>query len=297
MNQNEPAQVDMMLSAGWCILPKRIIFDHSLTDKEKIFYAFLSSYTAQRGYAWASNEYLAQQFHCSTRTITRTINSLKRHGYFKVILLRDRITDEVKQRRIYLSSPNASDVATPYRQICPGVSTNLATPTDKNGEYNNKRVIKKGEEGDQPPPFSKNHHKKLFEIVKEIFKDTDPDLQKPTQRIMNVVHEMFQKYTPEQIAAAHKIQRYDPKRAQKAEIGFDWLFDANWSGRYADERIERYLAQYEKKRKVAEYRKEQRKKRREQNTHETTPEELEAYKKRMEELKQQLIRNKSKALT
>lgn len=232
--------VDSILSAGWCILPKRILFDPGLTNKEKLLYAFISSYTAQRGYAFASNAYLAKKFGCTVNWISACINNIKRRGYFRIILIRDKFTDEVKQRRIYLASPNISDVNTPSPTFQGGVSQKNRGGTPEKAKYNKKRRIKREEEEDAPPPPVTYQPKKLTAIVQDIFHDTDPDLKIEGKALMAAIHVVFQTYDHAQIVAAHQACRADKTRRAKGETGFDYLFDSAWQGKYAVERIGRY---------------------------------------------------------
>jgi hypothetical protein len=240
--------LDSVLSAGWCLLPKKILFDAKLTDKQKLLYAFISSYTSERGYCWASNAYLAQKFDCTEKWVSTCINQIKRRGYFKVLLIRDGITDEVKQRRIYLATPTPGDVFTPSPSLQGGVSHKKRGGTPQKQEYNKERILKKEEEETKPAtPFSFQPHQ-TAKALATIFGDTDPETDFQQKDIANLIYRTMQDVSMDDVKYAHHEQTRDEKRRQKGETGFAWLFDVNWNGKYSAERITRYAKKYLDKR-------------------------------------------------
>jgi hypothetical protein len=240
--------IDTILASGWCLLPKQILFDHQLTDKEKLLYAFISSYTAERGYCWASNEYLATKFACTPKWISTCINKIKRRGYFKVLLIRDSITDQVRQRRIYLSIPQLSSIQAPESTKKGGVSHKKRGGIPEKWEYNKERLLKK-EEVAPPPPYEKTYlPNKTATLIAAVFADTDPDTDFAQRDIAAILYQVLSEVSLDHVQAAHIEQLKDEKRRSKGETGFAWLFDVNWHGKYAIDRITRYAKKHIDKR-------------------------------------------------
>lgn len=68
-----------LFSEGYGLLPNRVARDTTISDFSKILYSELSSLSAERGYCWASNAYLAKIFNKSKGTISRSISELEKY--------------------------------------------------------------------------------------------------------------------------------------------------------------------------------------------------------------------------
>jgi len=68
-----------LFSEGYGILPNKVARDNTITAFSKILYCELSSLSAERGYCWATNKYLANKLNTSTATISRSIGELQRY--------------------------------------------------------------------------------------------------------------------------------------------------------------------------------------------------------------------------
>lgn len=68
-----------LFSEGYGILPNKVARDNTITAFSKILYCELSSLSAERGYCWATNKYLASKLNTSTATISRSIGELQRY--------------------------------------------------------------------------------------------------------------------------------------------------------------------------------------------------------------------------
>jgi len=101
------------------ILPNNILYDESLNDKAKLLYVTLSSLCAEKGYCWATNDYLAQKYNVSSRTISRRVSELANH--LSIIYI-----DKGKKTERRIISLDKSVL--PPRQKCP-------TPLDKNVQH------------------------------------------------------------------------------------------------------------------------------------------------------------------
>ncbi|MCG8474185.1 MAG: helix-turn-helix domain-containing protein [Cytophagales bacterium] len=133
--------------------------DRALSDKAKLLYGDLYSLSQKKGYCFASNQYLANQYGSSTRTITRALQELKKNNYIHIVSLSQTGKTDLRVRRIYVldkngvsgDKMNAKESA--GRKKCPGglvenvfgPATNLSRVEDI-FVYDNKYCNKKEEE-------------------------------------------------------------------------------------------------------------------------------------------------------
>ena len=88
--------------AFWGVIPAPVRGDQTLTDKAKLLYADLSALADEKGYCWASNEYLAQLYKCGERTISRCISQLADLGFIRVETVPVKGSKQHTERRIFL---------------------------------------------------------------------------------------------------------------------------------------------------------------------------------------------------
>ena len=82
------------------IIPNAILYNEDLSDSEVRIYIAISSLANQKGYCFASNNYLANTLGKSSSTIKRALQKLEQKGFIK----RDtnRLADNKTDRKIYL---------------------------------------------------------------------------------------------------------------------------------------------------------------------------------------------------
>ena len=88
--------------AFWGVIPAPVRGDQTLTDKAKLLYADLSALADEKGYCWASNEYLAQLYKCGERTISRCIAQLAELGFIRIETVPIKGGRKSTERRIFL---------------------------------------------------------------------------------------------------------------------------------------------------------------------------------------------------
>lgn len=112
--------------AFWGVIPAPVRGDQTLTDKAKLLYADLSALADEKGYCWASNEYLAQLYKCGERTISRCISQLADLGFIRVEIVPNKGSKGNVERRIFLGIFSIDKI---------GSTANFGeTGIDKNGE-------------------------------------------------------------------------------------------------------------------------------------------------------------------
>lgn len=82
----------------YAILPAKVRYDKELTDKEKLLYAEITALCNKEGICWAGNQYFADLYNVSTRTIIRSINNLVLKKYLNSKLIYKPNSKEVQKR-------------------------------------------------------------------------------------------------------------------------------------------------------------------------------------------------------
>jgi len=84
------------------ILTAPVRYSTVLNDFEKLLFSELTALANAKGYATASNSYLAYVFGKSERTIARSLETMKKHGYIRVETMRE--GKKIVARNIYVIS-------------------------------------------------------------------------------------------------------------------------------------------------------------------------------------------------
>ena len=83
----------------YAILPAEVRYDNSLTDSEKLLYSEITSLSNQNGYCWASNQYFADLYDVTKKTISRRISNLVKKDYLERKLIKDE-SKKIKKRKL-----------------------------------------------------------------------------------------------------------------------------------------------------------------------------------------------------
>lgn len=82
-----------MLKSYYSIIPAEIRYDTDLTPNAKLLYGEITALCNEKGYCWATNEYFADLYKVSERTITEWIKLLQNKGYITTSLETKRYND------------------------------------------------------------------------------------------------------------------------------------------------------------------------------------------------------------
>ena len=127
------------------VIPATVRQDDQLSTNAKILYGDIVALANVNGYCYASNQYFAQSFGLTERSVTRLISKLEERGHIHVRILRDKKTGLVTGRRIYpqFNSPIIDDVdesedGTIHPTILSGRTDNIVQihPTQMSGQLN-----------------------------------------------------------------------------------------------------------------------------------------------------------------
>ena len=121
----------------YAVIPATVRYCADLTANAKLLYGEITALCSDKGYCWASNDYFAELYGVSGRTIQRWIESLEEHGF----IARSESVDG--SRRISIKDPFANPKkgddknVVGVRQKCHGGVTKMSGGHDKNVTHNN----------------------------------------------------------------------------------------------------------------------------------------------------------------
>ena len=93
-----------MQKSYYAIIPSNVRYHEKLTANAKLLFGEITALTNERGYCWASNEYFANLYNVSKRTITTWISQLEKEGFISLEYDIDKETKNVNQRKITLEN-------------------------------------------------------------------------------------------------------------------------------------------------------------------------------------------------
>ena len=80
----------------YAIIPANVRYDNDLTEKAKLLYGEITCLSNKEGYCFATNNYFANLYNCSIRTIQNAISKLQEKGYIIIVI------ENNNQRKIYI---------------------------------------------------------------------------------------------------------------------------------------------------------------------------------------------------
>lgn len=108
---------DNNFELGWVLIPPHIMARKDLTLTDKVLLGKINGLTGEKGYCWASNEWLGKQIGIEEQTVK---NLLVKFAKMKLINREFIYTEkmEIQERRLTLT-PFTADGNTPYREKYP----------------------------------------------------------------------------------------------------------------------------------------------------------------------------------
>lgn len=158
-----------MLEAGYySLITHDVLYDKNLTANEKLLFACITGLTKQRGYCYASNDYLAEKMNTSKRSISRWLNNLEKKGYIKRHLVYGENSKEVKQRQIYtgLNGSDIGDKGSRHRGQDPH-DTDDNTPHVTDGADNSELINSKANSKEDKEHLDENLQKRFEKLWKK----------------------------------------------------------------------------------------------------------------------------------
>ena len=123
----------------FAIIPASIRYDQELSSNAKLLYGEITALCNERGFCWATNEYFANLYGVSKKSITRWIASLVDRGYLELAFDYENESNKKLKRIIKLKDIVVENVH--GGQNCPyPMDKNVPTPMDKNVPENNTSI-------------------------------------------------------------------------------------------------------------------------------------------------------------
>ena len=109
----------------YAIIPANVRYDKDLSANAKLLYCEITSLCNEKGYCWATNQYFANLYEVSDRTIQNLIKQLSDKKYIQIRIINN------SKRLIYI------DFTTYENNFTPGTKI-ISYPHENNFTHNNK---------------------------------------------------------------------------------------------------------------------------------------------------------------
>lgn len=120
----------------YAIIPANVRYDADLTPNAKLLYGEITALCNEKGYCWAKNEYFAELYSTSEKSITRWIKNLADKGYIETEIKTFRYDDGTVKKMRYVHIDR--NVRNQKENIdTDHMDKNVHHHMDKNEAYNN----------------------------------------------------------------------------------------------------------------------------------------------------------------
>lgn len=127
----------------YAIIPASVRYDDSIPANAKLLYGEISALLTVDGFCFASNQYFADLYSVTIKSISRLISILEQAGYIRCLIVKDK-SGKVSCRKIYLNSFHIKEKPVDKIVYTPG--QNYGGGMDKNVQYTNTSITNKKKE-------------------------------------------------------------------------------------------------------------------------------------------------------
>lgn len=124
--------------AYYAIIPANVRYDKDLVPNAKLLYGEITALCNEKGYCWATNQYFAELYNVSDRTIKNWISQLTDKGYIQRSVKYREGTKEIEQRKLFIGKEN--NFTTSGNYVPDPRENNFTTPREKNFLDNNTSI-------------------------------------------------------------------------------------------------------------------------------------------------------------
>lgn len=124
--------------AYYAIIPANVRYDKDLVPNAKLLYGEITALCNEKGYCWATNQYFAELYNVSDRTIKNWISQLTDKGYIQRSVKYREGTKEIEQRKLFIGREN--NFTTSGNYFPDPRENNFTTPSEKNFLDNNTSI-------------------------------------------------------------------------------------------------------------------------------------------------------------
>lgn len=122
----------------YAIIPANVRYDKDLAPNAKLLYGEITALCNEKGYCWASNQYFAELYNVSDRTIKNWISQLTDKGYIQRSVKYREGTKEIEQRKLFIGREN--NFTTSGNYFPDPRENNFTTPSENNFPVNNTSI-------------------------------------------------------------------------------------------------------------------------------------------------------------
>jgi hypothetical protein len=139
--------------AYYAIIPANVRYDKDLVPNAKLLYGEITALCNEKGYCWATNQYFAELYNVSDRTIKNWISQLVDKGYIQRSVKYREGTKEIEQRKLFIGSennfttlgnyvpdPEENNFTTLGNYVPDPEENNFTTPSEKKFPVNNTSI-------------------------------------------------------------------------------------------------------------------------------------------------------------
>ena len=124
--------------AYYAIIPANVRYDKDLVPNAKLLYGEITALCNEKGYCWATNQYFAELYNVSDRTIKNWISQLVDKGYIQRSVKYREGTKEIEQRKLFIGIEN--NFTTQGNYVPDPKENNFTTPSEKKFPVNNTSI-------------------------------------------------------------------------------------------------------------------------------------------------------------
>lgn len=122
----------------YAIIPANVRYDKDLVPNAKLLYGEITALCNEKGYCWATNQYFAELYNVSDRTIKNWISQLVDKRYIQRSVKYREGTKEIERRKLFIGSEN--NFTTLGNYVPDPSENNFTTPSEKNFPVNNTSI-------------------------------------------------------------------------------------------------------------------------------------------------------------
>jgi hypothetical protein len=130
----------------FAVIPANVRYDKEIPANAKLLYGEITALCNEKGYCWASNEYFADLYKVSKRSISDWVSCLAEKGYIKVDLIYKEGTKQVINRYLRISTPMEENFYTYGRNLLYPMEENFVDNNTFNNTYDNNIYIVQNEQ-------------------------------------------------------------------------------------------------------------------------------------------------------
>lgn len=124
--------------AYYAIIPANVRYDKDLVPNAKLLYGEITALCNEKGHCWATNQYFAELYNVSDRTIKNWISQLVDKGYIQRSVKYREGTKEIEQRKLLIGSEN--NFTTIGNYVPDPKENNFTPPSEKKCPVNNTSI-------------------------------------------------------------------------------------------------------------------------------------------------------------